>query len=115
MSLYKNLRNLLDEFDITQKQLATELNIAPSTLSGYMQGTSQPDFETLKSLAKYFNVSIDYLLDFNYETKFDKQKEELLRIFNGLSLEQKELYIEQGKAILKIQRKKKLLKKNIKK
>lgn len=54
---------LIEERNLTQKQIAQDLNIAPSTMGGYVQGMSQPDFETLKRLAEYFDVSSDYLLD----------------------------------------------------
>lgn len=37
MSLGENLRNLIDERDMTQKELAKILNIAASTLGGYIQ------------------------------------------------------------------------------
>lgn len=106
MSLGENLRNLIDEFDITQKQLAKDLNIAASTLGGYVQDSSEPDFETLKLLSSYFNVSIDFLLDFYKEENSTPQEEDLLRIFKSLTEEQKDIYLEQGKAFLKINRKK---------
>ena len=34
------LRSLLEERDITQKKLALDLNIAPSTIGGYVQNSS---------------------------------------------------------------------------
>ena len=36
-----------------------------STIGGYVQNSSEPDFETLKRLAKYFDVTTDYLLDYH--------------------------------------------------
>jgi len=100
------LRRLLDEREITQKQLATELNIAPSTIGGYVQNSSQPDFETLKRLAKYFGVSTDYLLGVNAGNASTRRENELLRIFRSLSLEQQDVYIEQGKAFIRTNHKK---------
>lgn len=102
MSLGENLRNLIDERDMTQKELAKILNIAASTLGGYIQGYSEPDFETLKLLASYFDVSTDYLLDFQRSRSYTKNQQELLRIFDSLTPEQQELYIEQGKAFIRI-------------
>lgn len=102
MSLGENLRNLIDERDMTQKELAKKLNIAASTLGGYIQGYSEPDFETLKLLASYFDVSTDYLLDFQRNRSYTKNQQELLRIFDFLTPEQQELYIEQGKAFIRI-------------
>ena len=61
MNFSEKLRLLIDEENITQKQFANDSNIAPSTIGGYVQGISEPDFETLKRIALYFNVSADYL------------------------------------------------------
>ena len=48
------LRELLEENELTQKQLAQDLNIAPSTLGNYIRNIREPDFETLKIFATYF-------------------------------------------------------------
>lgn len=101
------LRTLLEERYITQKQMATDLSIAPSTIGGYVQNTSEPDFETLKHIAKYFDVSIDYLLDFRSDKAATHQEDDILRIFRTLSAEQRELYLEQGKAFIRINQKEK--------
>ena len=98
----EKLRTLIDERDMKQKDVATALKIPPSTLGGYIQGKSQPDFATLKLLSNYFNVSIDYLLDNNTGVIQTKNENELLRIFRSLTPEQQELYIEQGKAFIRI-------------
>ena len=102
MPFYDILRNLIDERGLTQKQLAQDLEIPVSTLGGYVQGTSEPDFETLKLFANYFNVSADYLLNLKIGNTQSGLENELLRIFRSLSTEQQELYLEQGKAFIRI-------------
>ena len=62
MSFGENLRTLIEEREITQKELARQLNIAPSTVGSYVQNTREPDFSTLKLIAQYFDVSIDLSL-----------------------------------------------------
>lgn len=101
MTFSQTLRNLIEERGITQKQLAHTLKIPVSTLGGYVQGTSEPDFETLKLFAGYFHVSADYLLNLNVGQARDDLESELLRIFRALDPRQQELYLEQGKAFLK--------------
>ena len=96
------LRSLLEERNITQKKLAIDLNIAPSTIGGYVQNISEPDFETLKRLAKYFDVTTDYLLDYRSGKEDTHEEDDLLRIFRSLSVEQKELYLEQGKVFVRL-------------
>lgn len=102
MAFHIKLRSLIEENNLTQKKLAKDLNIAPSTLGGYVQGTSEPDFETLKNIAAYFQVSADYLLDIPQASLNDSTEGELLRIYRTLLPEQKMLYIEQGKAFLRV-------------
>ena len=102
MKFFEKLRVLIEERNITQKQLAAELRIPVSTLGGYVQGTSEPDFETLKLFANYFNVAADYLLDIPKENAKNPKEDELLRIFRMLTSEQQDIYIEQGKAIIKV-------------
>ncbi len=105
------LRRLLDERELTQKQLAKDLNIAPSTLGNYIRNIREPDFETVKRFALYFQVSIDYLLDFHEESMTITHDEKtLLHIYRALTPEQKAIYIEQGKVFLKQNRKDNTLK-----
>ena len=102
MPFCDTLRTLIDERGLTQKQLAQDLEIPVSTLGGYVQGTSEPDFETLKLFANYFDVSADYLLNLKIGNTQSHLENELLRIFRSLSTEQQELYLEQGKAFIRI-------------
>lgn len=105
MTIGKTLRTLIEENNLTQKQLAHILNMAPSTLGGYVQGTSEPDIETLKQIAAYFEVSMDYLLDYSKNKVSVPGEQELLRIFRTLPPKGRELFLEQGKLLLKFYQK----------
>ena len=107
------LRTLIEEKNLTQKRVANDLHIPVSTMGGYVQGTSEPDFATLKILAQYFNVSSDYLIDLQTRNTHSHSEDELLRVFRSLSKKQQELYLEQGKVILKLNLKERT--KNLKK
>jgi transcriptional regulator with XRE-family HTH domain len=100
MSLGEILRNLLEERDMTQKQFANILNVSASAFGNYVQDTREPDYDTLKRLASYFNVSIDYLLDYRTPKANTFLEDELLRVFRSLTPEQQELFIEQGKLFI---------------
>jgi Predicted transcriptional regulators len=102
MNFGDRLRALIDERDITQKEVASQLNIAPSTMGSYVQNTREPDFETLKQLAKYFAVSTDYLLGCYSGKAGSNQEDDLLRIFRSLSEEQREICIEQCKVFVRL-------------
>ena len=96
------LRNLISDRGITQKELATVLNIASSTLGNYIQNSREPDFETLKRIADYFSVSVDYLLEHTSEGIDGVDEELLLCLFRSMTGEQKEIFLEQGKTVIKV-------------
>lgn len=58
----KVLKSLRLSKKLTQDELAKILKISRSTVGMYEKGDREPDYETLESIADYFNVSIDYLL-----------------------------------------------------
>ena len=109
MSIGEQIKKLLYEMKITQKQLAEDLKIPPTTLSGYVRNFREPDAETLKLLATYFNVTVDYLLCFNLAPVSQNEKSlsikevELLSIYRRLKREYQKLLIEQGKLMTTIQ------------
>lgn len=67
MNLGEKLRELRLQKNLTQLDVANDLNISQQTYSRYEIGR-YPDIETLKMLAEYFNVSADYLLDISKNT-----------------------------------------------
>ena len=48
---------------ITQLKLAMDLGLNQNSVSRYENGEHEADYRTLISIADYFNVSIDYLLE----------------------------------------------------
>ena len=58
----KILKLLRTEKAMSQQDLADALGISKSAINMYERGQRQPNFETLESIADYFNVDIDYLL-----------------------------------------------------
>ena len=59
----------------------------------------------LKRLAKSFDVSTDYLLDYRPDCASSFREVELLRIFRALPPEQHEICVEQCRVFLKLNRK----------
>ena len=63
MLLFKErLKELRIEKGLTQTQLAKVLRVNQRTISNWEVGERQPTLDTLEVIAKYFNVSYDYLL-----------------------------------------------------
>ncbi|WP_202081390.1 helix-turn-helix domain-containing protein [Caldalkalibacillus salinus] len=58
----KRLASLRKQQNLSQYQLANELEFSRGQVANYEQGKRQPDFATLIKLADYFDVSTDFLL-----------------------------------------------------
>lgn len=56
------LRQLRDNCNLTQEELAKELNLTQSTIAYYESGRKMPTLENTEAIADFFNVSVDYLL-----------------------------------------------------
>ena len=99
--MVERLKELRTEFNISQQQLADVIGVSQQSINKYENHNVEPDIETLKAMANYFNVSIDYLVGYEKETVQSENTTELLRIFNLMTNEQQRIYIEQGKAFIK--------------
>lgn len=61
------LKELRKQKNLTQGDIAKFLNVAISTYRGYENKTSEPTIDTLKKIADYYGVTVDYLIE--HETK----------------------------------------------
>lgn len=97
------LRGLLEERELSQKQLATDLNIAASTIGNYIRNTREPDFDSLRRISAYFGVSTDYLLSVSAErgVRLSDSERELLRVSRSLDAKNSELLIELAHGLLR--------------
>lgn len=80
------LKDILDAKEITQKELAAKLNIAPTTLNGYITNKRQPNLELIKKIAEILGVSTDYLLDCSSNnTSLTSQELLMLNLFRQMN------------------------------
>ena len=63
MRKYQRIRNLREDKDMNQTQMARELNIIQRTYSRYENADSMMPLDILVQIADYHNVSVDYLLE----------------------------------------------------
>ena len=56
------LKDLREDLDLKQKEIAEYLHIKQNTYSQYENGQRQVPIDVLIKLAKYYNVSTDYIL-----------------------------------------------------
>ncbi len=60
--LYRRIRDLREDKDITQKEMAGRLNCSQQVYSNYELGQRDIPTDILIKLARIHNVSVDYIL-----------------------------------------------------
>ncbi|MBQ8297733.1 MAG: helix-turn-helix transcriptional regulator [Ruminococcus sp.] len=60
--VFERIRNLREDSDIKQRQVAEYLSISQNTYSQYETGTIALSAETAIKLAQFYGTSVDYLL-----------------------------------------------------
>lgn len=85
--IMNRIKSLRKAKKITQKQLGDVLGVAESTISMYESGNRQPDVDTMRKIADYFNVTIDYLIGGENISSSDKDEldKKIIKIFDSLS------------------------------
>lgn len=63
------IRDLREDNDLTQKEIAEYLHVRQNTYSQYENGQRQIPIEALIALAVYYNTSTDYILGLTDERK----------------------------------------------
>lgn len=66
---FKRLRDLREDNDLTQKQVANILNCHRGVYARYERGTREIPVSYAIILAKHYNVSVDYLLGLTSKCK----------------------------------------------
>ena len=75
MEFKNRLKDLREDDDLKQKEVAEKINIHQTTLSKYELGTIDIPTNVLKSLAHFYNTSIDYILCETDDPRPYKKKE----------------------------------------
>lgn len=67
----KKIKELRLEYGLSQQELADKLHFCLNTVSRWETGVKDPSLGSIKLLAKFFDVSTDFLLDIdNFHPKF---------------------------------------------
>ncbi len=62
MMVFQNIRNLREDNDKKQQELADYLNVRQTTYSKYELGKINIPIEVFMKLADYYDVTIDYIV-----------------------------------------------------
>ena len=58
-----NLKTIREEKQLSQKDLASKLNVPVSTYANWEQGRTEPNVDMLRKLGALFKVSLDDLIN----------------------------------------------------
>lgn len=72
MSFEERLKSLMKEKRITQNKLAEKISVSEASVHHYCRGENSPRMEILIELAKFFDVTTDYLLGLSDINKYQK-------------------------------------------
>lgn len=96
MAFYKRIKDLREDSDKTQKEIADYLGTCYQYYAVYEKGKSEISFERAIMLADYYNVSLDYIAE-RTDNKMgmcpalSKEQSELLNAYSRLSERDKRL------------------------
>lgn len=71
MKFNERLKELMDEKQLTYEDLAKNIGFSKAIVGFWVNGQRSPTMQALINLAKYFNISIDYLV--GLEDEFSKK------------------------------------------
>ena len=67
--MFRRIRDLREDHDLTQKQVASKLNCSQQVYSNYELGQRDIPTDILIKLSKLYNVSVDYILGLTDNSK----------------------------------------------
>ncbi len=86
--LLERLKMLRRKVNLSQQELAQSIHITREAYSMYENGHRQPPYEILISLARYYHVSVDYLLGITDSpipvAEITEEEYQMLRQFRSL-------------------------------
>lgn len=108
--MLRNLRQLRDSKGISQQMLADAIGVSQPSINKYENHNIEPDIETLRRIADYFETSVDYIVGHTdirrrieqteaYELNETEQK--LIDSFRDLTPEQRQCILMTVKTFLK--------------
>lgn len=80
MNLYEKIKSLCDKEDITIAQLERETGISNGSIKRWVK--SSPSVDNLKKVAKFFNVSVGFLVDDDEDDLSNLEETQEIRIMH---------------------------------
>ncbi len=77
--IYPRIKNLREDYDLTQEQMGEILHVSQRTYSHYEKGDREVPLEMLERMADYYDVSLDYLVGRSDEKEWLRPKRKACR------------------------------------
>lgn len=90
MDFITRLEKTISENNTTQKELAEKVGIRRPTISEWKKNGAIPAGDICYRIAKYLNVSMEWLITGHEDEEITMQERDLLSRYNDLSFEQRE-------------------------
>ncbi len=86
MKWNKRIKDLREDHDLTQDELAEQLGVSKRTLLRYESGVSEPTISVLIKLSLLFDVSVDYIIGIKSNPEIEEStiKSEIEDIINKM-------------------------------
>lgn len=88
MAEYKRIKDLREDSDKTQGEVASYLGTTAQHYGKYENGICELPFSRAIQLADYYNVSLDYMAgrsEYKYEQSLDESEQNLIKMWRALS------------------------------
>lgn len=94
---FSNIKKIRKEFNLTQKEIASILNVDRTTYTGWETGKNTIPLAKLLDFSNYFKYSIDYILETSKNNNFTTQlKIDLVTIGKNLKKIRKKFNLTQN-------------------
>ena len=109
MNTYKRIRDLREDADMTQKQIAEKLFLQLTQYRRYECGESEVPMYIAISIAKLYNVSLDYIAELTNDKRgltksnLPENETKLLKLFEQLDIKGQERILERAETLLELQ------------
>ncbi len=103
---YTRLKDLREDSDLKQSELCEKINISKNTYVNYEQGKREPPFELIIKLAKFYEVSIDYISGKTnnkkgiYQSDLSEREQKLISMFREMTREEQGRLLERAEIII---------------
>ena len=97
MTYVARAKNWITDSDVKQKKLAGEFQVSEAMLSNYLTGRTEMPVDILVKIARYYNLSMDYLVGLSDEPRpkmlLSESEQLMVSQFRQLNSDQRDLIL----------------------